>query len=347
MTDLLSVVLPVYNEARALPVLTARIAAVLAPLPLRYEIVFVNDGSDDESLQVLDQLAATSDAVRVVHLSRNFGHQAAVQAGLAHARGNAVVLMDSDMQDAPEAIPRFLAAWREGYDVVYAVRTRRKEHFLKRLLFAAFHRLMSAVASVPIPAEAGIFGLVDRRVARHILALGESDRYFPGLRSWVGFPQKGILVERNARYDRNPRVSMLGLVRLAKTAMFSFSTFPLRVFHVIGALAAMVFLSLGGYALFCRLFTDQAIPGWTSQLLAASFFGALNALGISILGEYVIRIYDQVRARPQYVVDRTVNMVPTTGPVDSASDEPYADLLEEAEHLLAEASMAEDRCTQD
>ena len=237
--------LPVYNEARALPVLTARIAAVLAPLPLRYEIIFVNDGSDDESLQVLDQLAATSDAVRVVHLSRNFGHQAAVQAGLAHARGHAIVLMDSDMQDAPEAIPRFLAAWREGYDVVYAVRTRRKENLLKRLLFAAFHRLMSAVASVPIPAEAGIFGLIDRRVARQILALGESDRYFPGLRSWVGFPQKGILVERNARYDRHPRVSMLGLMRLAKTAMFSFSTFPLRIFHVIGAAAAMVFLDAG------------------------------------------------------------------------------------------------------
>ncbi len=230
--------------------------------------------------------------------------------------------------------------------MVYAVRTRRKENFLKRLLFAAFHRLMSAVASVPIPAEAGIFGLIDRRVARQILALGESDRYFPGLRSWVGFSQKGILVERNARYDRHPRVSMLGLMRLAKTAMFSFSTFPLRIFQLIGAAAAMVFLTLGGYALFSRLFTDQAIPGWTSQLLAASFFGALNALGISILGEYVIRIYDQVRCRPQYVVDRTVNFATESRPDDAAGDAPYADLLEEAEHLLSEASMAEDRCTQ-
>ena len=230
----MSVVLPVYNEAEVLPVLAARIAEALNPCPMRYEIIFVNDGSRDESPQVLDQLAAASDQVRVVHLSRNFGHQAAVQAGLAHARGDAVVLMDSDMQDAPEAIPRFLAAWRAGYDVVYAVRTQRKENLLKRSLFAAFHRLMSAVASVPIPADAGIFGLIDRRVARQIVALGESDRYFPGLRSWVGLRQKGIVVERNARYDDRPRVSLRGLFRLAKTAMFSFSSFPLTIFHVIG-----------------------------------------------------------------------------------------------------------------
>ena len=261
--SLLSVVLPVYNEAQALPVLTARIAAVLAPLPLRYEIVFVNDGSDDESLQVLDQLAATSDAVRVVHLSRNFGHQAAVQAGLAHARGQAIVLMDSDMQDAPEAIPRFLAAWREGNDVVYAVRAQRKENFLKRLLFAAFHRLMSAVASVPIPTDAGIFGLIDRRVARQILAMGESDRYFPGLRSWVGFPQNGD----SGRAQRPLRPPSPRLVARAGAAgqdrHVLLLDVPAGVFHVIGAAAMLVFLTLGGYAVFCRLFTDLAIPGWT------------------------------------------------------------------------------------
>jgi len=275
--------------------------------PANYEIIFVNDGSSDQSPRVLDQLALANPRVRVIHLSRNFGHQAAVQAGLAHARGDAVVLMDSDLQDAPEAIPCFLVEWREGADVVYAIRTQRKENLLKRFLFAAFHSLKAAVASVPIPADAGIFGLIDRRVARHIAALDESDRYFPGLRSWVGFRQKGVLVERNARYDLHPRVSMRGLFRLAKTAVFSFSSFPLAVFHVIGAAAAVLFLSLGGYALFCKLFTNLAIPGWTSYILTGSFFGALNALGISILGEYVIRIYDQVRGRPLFVIDRKVN----------------------------------------
>lgn len=337
---LLSVVLPVYNEAGVLPALTAKIRHVIDNGGWNYELVFVDDGSRDDSPRLLDDLAAENPRIRVVHFSRNFGHQAAVQAGLAHARGDAVVLMDSDMQDAPEAIAPFVAAWREGYDVVYAVRTQRKENALKRLLFAGFHRLMSAVASVPIPADAGIFGLVDRRVVQQIVGLGERDRYLPGLRSWVGFRQKGILVERNARYDARPRVSWLGLARLAKTALFSFSSFPLTIFHVIGASAAAVFLGLGAFALFCRLFTHQAIPGWTSHILTGSFFGALNALGISILGEYVIRIYDQVRGRPSYVVDRMVNFSTAASPEENDGDAPYAELLEEALHLLKEGSSA-------
>jgi polyisoprenyl-phosphate glycosyltransferase len=338
--SLLSIVLPVFNEAKVLPVLAARVAEVLSHCWLDYEIIFVNDGSNDESRHVLDQLAATSDKIHVIHLSRNFGHQAAIHAGLVNARGEAIVLMDADMQDAPEAIPRFLNEWSAGYDVVYAVRVHRKENLLKRFLFAAFHRLMSSVASVHLPTDAGIFGLIDRRVARQIIAMGETDRYFPGLRSWVGFRQKGIVVERNARYDRQPRVSMFGLMRLAKTAMFSFSSFPLMIFHVIGIVAAMVFVMLGGYSVFCKLFTDQAIPGWTSHILTGSFFGALNALGISILGEYVIRIYDQVRGRPLYVVDRTVNMAKGSSSVASG-DEPYDELMRQAMDLLDEGSISD------
>jgi polyisoprenyl-phosphate glycosyltransferase len=338
-----SVVLPVYNEAKALPLLAARIAEVLGRSPLEYEIIFVNDGSRDETPQVLDQLALASEEIRVVHLSRNFGQQAAVHAGLAHARGDAVVLMDADMQDAPEALPQFLAAWREGCEVVYAVRADRKENLAKRFLFAAFHRLLAAVAAPPMPADAGLFGLIDRRVARQILALTERDRYFPGLRSWVGFRQKGIVVERNARYDDHPRVSLRGLFSLAKTALFSFSSLPLRLFQWMGILAALVFLGLSGFSIFCKLFTDLAIPGWTSHVLIGSFFGALNALGISILGEYVIRIYDQVRGRPTYIVDRTMN-VPSPAAAgdrsrDAADDVPYVELMAEAKELLKEANI--------
>ncbi|MFH1924403.1 MAG: glycosyltransferase, partial [Planctomycetota bacterium] len=198
------------------------------------------------------------------------------------------------------------------------------------------HRLLARVASVRIPADAGIFGLVDRRVVREIIALTERDRYFPGLRSWVGFRQTGVEVERGARYDDRPRVSLLGLVRLAKTAVFSFSSLPLTVFYVIGGLAAVVFVVLGSYSLFARLFTDLAIPGWTSHILTGSFFGALNALGICILGEYVVRIYDQVRARPLYLVDRTVNIQFSSYPLEhGATDEtPYDELLEQVAQLL-------------
>jgi len=341
---LVSVVLPVYNEADVLSMLLAGVSETLSEVGVDYEIIFVNDGSTDRSPQILDRLAAEDGRIRVIHFSRNFGHQAAVQAGLAHARGDAVVLMDSDLQDSPEAIPRFLQEWQAGSDVVYAVRTRRKEGRLKRLLFAGFHRLMASVASVEVPVDAGNFGLVDGRVVREIVALGETDRYFPGLRSWVGFRQRGVEVERHARYDDRPRVSLGGLFRLAQTAIFSFSSFPLRIFQLIGVLAALLFLGLGGFSVFCKLLTDYAIPGWTSQILAASFFGALNALGIWVLGEYIIRIYDQVRGRPLYVVDRTVNIeIETETPRGESDDDGtlYRELMEEAMGLLEVAAITE------
>jgi dolichol-phosphate mannosyltransferase len=309
-----SVVLPVFNEVKVLRTLLAKLEQTLDAIELRREIIFVNDGSTDGSDRVLDQMAARSTEVRVIHFSRNFGHQAAVQAGLKHARGNAVVLMDSDLQDAPEAIGRLIEAWRKGFDVVYAIREKRKEQAWKRFLFAAFHRTLAAVSTTPIPSDAGNFSLIDARVVRLIVALSERDRYLPGLRSWVGFRQAGVVVERLARYDNHPRVSLRGLWRLAKTAIFSFSSLPLTVFYLIGYSALAIFLILSGYAVYCKLFTDLAIPGWTSYILSASFFGALNALGISMLGEYVLRIYDQVRARPLYLVDRTVNFDRTARP---------------------------------
>lgn len=342
---LISVVLPVYNEAEVLPMLRKRVGEILGDVGVDYEVLFVDDGSRDDSPTILDQLAAGDSRVRVIHLSRNFGHQAAVQAGLVHTRGDAVILMDSDMQDAPEAIPRFIHQWRAGHDVVYAVRTRRKEGRVKKLLFSAFHRLMSRVASVPVPADAGNFGLIDRRVARQIAALGESDRYFPGLRSWVGFKQTGVEVERNERYDEHPRVSIRGLFRLAKTAVFSFSSFPLVIFHVIGAVATTLFVGLSCFSIYCRLFTELAIPGWTSHVLIGSFFGVLNALGICILGEYVIRIYDQVRGRPLYLIDRTVNIQSDADKVrkeDLAGDGPYVELMEQAVRLLEAGTIHEE-----
>ena len=332
---LLSVVLPVYNEQHVLKELVARVSESAAECGCQFEIVLVDDGSQDSSSELLDQIATHDSNVKVVHLSRNFGHQAAVQAGLAYAAGDAIVLMDSDLQDSPEAIPRFFAQWQEGYEVVFALRTKRKEGLLKRLLFAGFHRFLSTVANTEIPSDAGIFGLVDARVKDEIVALVERDRYLPGLRSWVGFRQKGIVVERLARYDGQPRVSIMGLFRLAKTAVFGFSSFPLFVFNMIGAAAVLVFLALSSYALYCKAFTDLAIPGWTSHVLSASFFGALNALGISVLGEYVIRIYDQVRERPLYLVSRTVNVAETEVVYFAEQEAPATDLPYPHEEMLA------------
>ncbi|MDR3634915.1 MAG: glycosyltransferase family 2 protein [Isosphaeraceae bacterium] len=304
---LISVVLPVYNESKVLVQLTRAVLDGVRETCCDGELIFVNDGSTDDSGDILDLLAAADPQVRVLHLSRNFGHQAALQAGLAHARGDAVVIMDSDMQDDPGGIVRFVDQWRQGYDVVYAIRTGRKEHPVKKFLFYAFYRVLNTVSRTPMPADAGNFGLVDRHVAAEIARISDRDRYYAGLRSWVGFRQVGVEVERGPRYDGRPRVSMLGLWRLAKSAVFSFSSFPLTIFYAIGGLSMAVFLLLACFTLYHKLFTGLAIPGWTSVTMISSFFGAMNALGIAVLGEYVTRIYDQVRARPLYVVGRRVN----------------------------------------
>ncbi len=305
---LVSIVLPLYNESAILERLVASIDDAVAASGYNFEYVFVNDGSQDDSAEILDRLANRDTRIRVVHFSRNFGHQAAVQAGLLHACGDAVVIMDSDMQDDPLAIPRFLEKWREGFQVVYAVRVQRKESWLKRSLFSGFYRLLNTISQIPIPKDAGNFGLVDRTVAVHIAHLCDRDRFFPGLRRWVGFRQVGVPVERHKRHDDTPRVSLHGLWRLAKSAIFSFSAFPLTMFYAIAAVALLLCFGLVGFTLYHKLFTGLAIPGWTSITLTASFFGALNALGIGILGEYVTRIYDQVRARPLFIVARKVNI---------------------------------------
>lgn len=314
---LISVVLPCYNEARVLERLTGSVVRTLVRQGERYEIVYVNDGSNDDSAEILDNLADVNPAIRVVHFSRNFGHQAAVQAGLEHARGDAVVVMDSDLQDDPAAITAFLERWRAGYDVVYAVRYNRKESPPKRFLFYAFYRMLNAISEMPIPQDAGNFGLVDRTVVDHILRLSDRDRFYPGLRRWVGFRQIGVPVERHARHDDRPRVSLRQLFRLAKSAVFSFSRVPLAVFYSVAIVSLLVCLGLSAFSLYLKLFTALPVPGWTSVTITSSFFGALNALGIAILGEYVVRIYDQVRARPMYLVARRVNFHRAAAPDES------------------------------
>lgn len=342
---LISVVLPVFNEAAILEELTGQVREALEFTGQPFEIVYVNDGSRDGSADLLDELAAQDTRVVVLHLSRNFGHQAAVHAGLTHARGQAVIVMDSDLQDRPQAIPEFLEQWRAGCDVVYAERFKRKEAGWKRLLFYSFYRVLNLIAETKIPQDAGNFGLLDRRVVDTLLSLPESDRYFPGLRSWVGFRQAGIPVERAARYDDSARVSLAGLFRLAKTAIFSFSSFPLTVFSVIAVLSAAVCAGSAGYVLWHKLVTGLAIPGWASVIITASFFGTLNAMGISVLGEYVIRIYNAVRQRPIHLVDRVVNG-PTAEEKPTASTLPQDELqllklIQQIDHSLAADSRQE------
>ena len=303
----LSIVLPVFNENAVLRRLIDSLTESLRELGHEYEILFVNDGSTDGSDKRLDRLAEQNSHIKVIHLSRNFGHQSAVHAGLVHANGDAVIVMDSDMQDEPGCLADFIEHWQMGFDVVYAVRTNRKENLFKRILFHWFYRILNSVSTTTIPNDAGIFSLMDRKVVQNIIRLAETDRYLPGLRQWVGFRQIGIPVERNERHDEKPRVSMYGLFQLAKTALFSFSRVPLSSFYAIASVSVLVCIGCISFSLYHKMFTGLAIPGWASMTIIGSFFGALNALGIGVMGEYVVRIYDQVRARPQFIVDRTVN----------------------------------------
>ncbi len=303
---LLSIVAPVYNEAEGIEAFVREVREHAAALKSegRVELVLVNDGSADGTGAILDQLAASAPGtIRVVHLARNFGHGAAVAAGLDHARGNAVILMDADFQDDPAAFAPLLAKWEEGYDVVYVERASRQENPLARGVFWLFYRVFKWVAATQSPLDAGTFGLMDRRVVDQLGKLPERNRYLPGLRAWVGFRQTGVPIPRRARYDRHTRVGLRGLWTLGMNAIFSFSYVPLFVFRIAGVLSMLLSVVLIAIAIYLHLSRNDVGP-WPAILAATSFLGGINLFGIGLLGEYIARIYDEVKCRPVYVVDR-------------------------------------------
>ena len=311
----LTVVAPVYNEAAVIEEFVTEVRRHLETLATisACEIVLVDDGSTDGSAAKLDALAARyPQEVKVVHLARNFGHAAAVVAGLDYASGDAVILMDSDLQDDPDAIPRMVEKWREGYRVVYAIRSSREESVSRRFLFTMFYRLLRILSETPFPLDAGNFSLMDRQVVDVLQSLPERNRYLPGLRAWTGFRQVGVPVARCRRRDCKSRVGLRGLWKLSMNAIFSFSYVPLLVFRLVGALSIGLSGLLMAYALGYKLFSAVTIPAWTSQVITTSFFGGINIFGIGILGEYIARIYDEMKKRPVYVVERLV-------PAESAS----------------------------
>ena len=331
---LISLVLPVFNEIAILDTLRTCLDRSMCSIGVDWEIVFVNDGSTDGSGRVLSHFARTYPHIKAIHLSRNFGHQAAIHAGLSHCDGDAAIIMDSDMQDDPTRLSKFIDAWREGYDVVYAVREKRKEAWWKTFLFLGFYRLLNQIADIRIPQDAGAFSLLDRRAIDEVLRLKEVERFFPGLRSWIGFQQKGVVIERCARHDDKPRVSLWQLFRLAQSAIFGFSRFPLFIFYAISLASLTVSLSCLAYALISKWYTGLAIPGWASTTTLASFFGGLNALGIAVLGEYVIRIHHQVLGRPTFVVDQVISYVnapksssETISTTDSVMEDTHSGIL--------------------
>jgi dolichol-phosphate mannosyltransferase len=298
----LSVVIPIYNEEDNLPRLYERLIAALDPIGLAYEIVFVDDGSRDGSLTYLHALAASDPRVLVVELARNFGHQVAISAGLDHSRGQGVIVMDADLQDPPEVLPEFIAKWREGYDVVYAIRRQRKEGWLKRGAYALFYRCLQRVANIEIPLDAGDFCIMDRRVVDVLSGMPERNRFVRGIRSWVGLNQVGLAYERHTRHAGQPKYTFTRLVYLALDGLVSFSYIPLRAITMLGFGVSLISIVLAVFYTIQKLTIGLNPPGFATLIVALFFLSGIQLITMGVIGEYIGRIFEEVKQRPLYVV---------------------------------------------
>ena len=299
-----SVVVPLFDEESNVRTIHARLVAALEGAGESFELVFVDDGSRDSTPRLLEAIRRSDPRVAVVGLSRNFGHQAAVSAGLDHARGRAVAVMDGDLQDPPEVLPQFIERWREGFDVVYAIRTKRKEGWPKRAAYFAFYRVLAAVADLDIPLDSGDFCLMDRVVVDALKALPERVRFVRGLRTFVGFRQVGVPYEREARDSGRSKYSLRALFGLAIDGIVGFSSSPLRLVTYLGLGTAALAACLMAWV-FADAFGRHSAPrGWASVIAAVLFMGSLQMIGLGIIGEYVRLIFLESKGRPAYLVRR-------------------------------------------
>jgi polyisoprenyl-phosphate glycosyltransferase len=301
-----TVVIPIFNEAETLLELWSQLRQVLEKLDGSNEVIFVNDGSTDSSLQILIDLGFQYPEIKTINLSRNFGHQCALSAGIDHADGRSVILMDGDLQDSPRAIFDFVQKWREGYEVVYAVRRKRKESSLKRLGFVSFYRILNSLSTLQLPLDAGIFSLIDRKVVLVLRNMPEHNKYITGLRAYAGFKQIGVSVERGPHYQGEPKVTPAKLVKLALDGIFSFSTVPLRIATLFGFACAGSSFLLGLIGMYFKFILGREFLSWTYGLTTTFFIGGIQLICLGIIGEYVGRIYEEVKRRPYYVVDKKI-----------------------------------------
>jgi polyisoprenyl-phosphate glycosyltransferase len=306
----ISVVVPVFNEQENLPTLFERLTNVLHAANLQYELVFVDDGSADASSELLRQYAEYDLRVVTIELARNFGHQVAISAGLDHARGAAVIVMDADLQDPPEVLPQFIAKWREGHDVVYAIREERKEGPFKRMLYAGFYRLLQRVAQIDIPLDAGDFCIMDRRVVTILNGMPERSRFVRGIRSWVGLRQVGLPYARQVRYAGRPKYTFSRLIYLALDGLVSFSFLPLRVITVLGFVVSALSIMLAIFYAIQKITIGLTPPGFATLTVALFFLSGIQLVTIGVIGEYVGRIFEEVKRRPLYIVSQVISHGP-------------------------------------
>ena len=314
----MSLVVPVFDEEDSVALFVQTTRDVLEAAGLEFEIVFVNDGSQDSTIQRLMALSEADNRVKTINLSRNFGKEFALTAGLDHAIGDVLVPMDVDLQDPPELIPKFLEMWREGYDVVYGVRSCRKhDSIAKRTTAALFYRIFNRLSQLQVPYNAGDFRLIDRRVANVIRQMPERNRFMKGLFAWVGFNSIGIPYERPQRSAGSSKWGSWRLWNFALDGIFSFSTLPLRVWAYVGSIVALVSFSYGSFIVIRTLILGVDIPGYASLLTIVLFLGGIQLLSIGVLGEYLGRLFIEVKGRPLYVVE---SIYPPASLPQSAAD---------------------------
>ena len=321
MNPLVSIVIPCYNEEDVLDQLFSRMDATITSLNSKYsfELICIDDGSKDSTWSKLKNQTVLNDTWKALRFARNFGHQTAVSAGIYHTNGDVVIVMDADLQDPPEELHRFIDKWREGFEVVYAVRTRRKEGLIKRLCYWCFYRLLAKVSTYPIPLDSGDFCVMDRKVVDVLRSMPERNRFVRGLRAWAGFRQIGVPYERHARAAGDVKYTVSKLMKLALDGLLSFSTLPLRLATYLGlwvsSAALMGVLFTLAQRVFSGFFTKIGfgpVPGFATIVISILFLGGVQLVCIGILGEYLGRIYDEVKRRPQWVISSSIGLTPQT-----------------------------------
>ena len=312
-SKLLSIVVPMYFEEKVVDECYKRLTHVAAENSLNYELVFVNDGSTDRTLELLEHIAQADSHVKVISLSRNFGHQIAVTAGIDKAKGDAIVIIDSDLQDPPELIPEMIKLWEQGYDVVYGKRKKRDgESWFKLTTAKMFYRFLDKMSTVKIPVDTGDFRLVDRKVIEALKKMPEHNRFLRGMASWVGFKQIPLQYERKERFAGETKYPLKKMIKFALDGIFSFSVKPLKLAEYLRSIAILIALIIILYFIIGPIIGLKTLTlGWTLTLILVSLIGGIQLLSIGIVGEYIARIYDESKGRPLYIIDKEINMEST------------------------------------
>lgn len=305
---LLSVVIPMYYEEGAALECYKRLKKVMTDNKYNHELIFVNDGSKDKTLDILKDIASQDSNVKVISFSRNFGHQAAVSAGVQETKGDAVAIIDADLQDPPELIADMVVLWKQGYEVVYGKRKKRKgETFFKLITAKYFYKFLNAMSDIDIPKDTGDFRLIDRKVADAFIAMPERNRFIRGMISWVGFNQIALEYVRDERFAGETKYPLKKMIKFAKDGIIAFSSKPLRIITTLGFLSVVLSFIVLVYSVIRKLLGNNVITGWASLMVAITFFAGVQMLSLGIVGEYIARIYDEIKGRPLYIIKEKIN----------------------------------------